>query len=154
MAIPHVLNEGKTAYHMALHGLLGLFGETAQGSTKLKKCALFEHQCIQHESTNRGHCFHVYNLRRDNHLTWTSEPGAKVKPLAVQREYLHLSVILRPRVMALLWESNPRPPALLQSSPLLTELILLRHTTIVQTHKAYVPNCNNTSSFSNATYLQ
>ena len=44
--IPHVLNEGKTVYHMALHGLLGLFGETAQGSTKLKKCALFEHQCI------------------------------------------------------------------------------------------------------------
>ena len=46
MAIPHVLNEGKTAYHMPLHGLLGLFGEAAQGSTKLKKCALFEHQCI------------------------------------------------------------------------------------------------------------
>ena len=37
MKIPHVLNEGKTAYHMPLHGLLGLFGETAQGSTKLKK---------------------------------------------------------------------------------------------------------------------
>ena len=46
MAIPHVLNEGKTVYHMPLHSLLGLFGETAQGSTKLKKCALFEHQCI------------------------------------------------------------------------------------------------------------
>ena len=46
MTIPHALNEGKTAYHMPLHGLLGLFRETAQGSTQLKKCALFEHQCI------------------------------------------------------------------------------------------------------------
>ena len=93
MKIPHVLNEGKTVYHMALHGLLGLFGETAQGSTKLKKCALFEHQCIQHKSTNYWvHYFHVYNLRRDHHLTWSSEPGAKVKLLAVQREYFHFSV--------------------------------------------------------------
>ena len=37
MTIPHVLNEGKTVYHMPLHSLLGLFGETAQGSTQLKK---------------------------------------------------------------------------------------------------------------------
>ena len=29
MTIPHVLNEGKTVYHMPLHSLLGLFGETA-----------------------------------------------------------------------------------------------------------------------------
>ena len=29
MTIPHVLNEGKTAYHMPLQGLLGLFGEAA-----------------------------------------------------------------------------------------------------------------------------
>ena len=51
---------------------------------------------------------------------------AKVKPIAVQREYLHFSVILRPSVMVRpLRESNPRPPAL-QSSALPAELILLR----------------------------
>ena len=47
---------------------------------------------------------------------------AKVQPLAVQREYLHFSVILRPRVMVESRESNPRPPAL-QSCALPTELI-------------------------------
>ena len=41
----------------------------------------------------------------------------------MQREYLHFSVILRPWVLVLPWESNPWPPAL-QSSALLTELIL------------------------------
>ena len=51
---------------------------------------------------------------------------AKVWLLAVQREYLHFSVIftfLRPSVMVRPRESNPRPPALL-SSALPTELIL------------------------------
>ena len=48
---------------------------------------------------------------------------AKVSPLAVQRKYLHFSVILRPWVMVRPWESNLRPPAL-QSNALLTELIL------------------------------
>ena len=48
----------------------------------------------------------------------------KVKPLAVQREYLHFSVILRPWVLVWPWESNLRPPAL-QSRALLTEPILL-----------------------------
>ena len=48
---------------------------------------------------------------------------AKVSPLAVQRRYLHLSVILRPWVMVRPRESNPRPPAL-QSNTLTTELIL------------------------------
>ena len=37
---------------------------------------------------------------------------AKVSPPAVQRKYLHFSVILRPRVMVRPRESNPRPPAL------------------------------------------
>ena len=37
---------------------------------------------------------------------------------AVQRQYLHFSVILRPRVLFQSPESNPRPPAL-QSSALL-----------------------------------
>ena len=50
---------------------------------------------------------------------------AKVSPLAVQRKYLHFSVILRPWVLVQPRESNPRPPAL-QSSALLTELILPR----------------------------
>ena len=49
---------------------------------------------------------------------------AKVSPLAVQRKYLHFSVILRPWVMVRPRESNPRPPAL-QSNTLPTELILL-----------------------------
>ena len=44
---------------------------------------------------------------------------AKVYPFAGQREYLHFSVLVRPR------ESNPRSPAL-QSSALPTELILPR----------------------------
>ena len=47
---------------------------------------------------------------------------AKVQPLAVQREYLHFSVILRPWVLVRPRESNPPPPAL-QSSALPTELI-------------------------------
>ena len=50
---------------------------------------------------------------------------AKVSPPAVQRKYLHFSVILRPWVMVRPRESNPRPPAL-QSNALPTELILLR----------------------------
>ena len=36
----------------------------------------------------------------------------KVEPLALQREYLHFSVILRPWVLVRSRESNPRPPAL------------------------------------------
>ena len=48
---------------------------------------------------------------------------AKVQPLAVQREYLHFSVILRPWVLVRPRELKPRPPAL-QSSALPTELIL------------------------------
>ena len=47
---------------------------------------------------------------------------AKVSPLAVQRKYLHFSVILRPWVMVQPRESNPRPPAR-QSCALPTELI-------------------------------
>ena len=50
---------------------------------------------------------------------------AKVSPLAVQRKYLHFSVILRPWVMVRPRESNPRPPAL-QSNALPTKLILPR----------------------------
>ena len=50
---------------------------------------------------------------------------AKVSPPAVQRKYLHFSVILRPRVMVRPRESIPRPPAL-QSNALPTELILPR----------------------------
>ena len=50
---------------------------------------------------------------------------AKVSPLAVQRKYLHFSVILRPWVMVRPRESNPRPPAL-QSNALPTELIFLK----------------------------
>ena len=50
---------------------------------------------------------------------------AKVSPLAVQRKYLHFSVILRPWVMVRPRESNPPPPAL-QSNALPTELILPR----------------------------
>ena len=48
---------------------------------------------------------------------------AKVQPLAVQRYYLHFSVILRRWVLVRRRESNPRPP-ILQSSVLPTELIL------------------------------
>ena len=48
---------------------------------------------------------------------------AKVQPLAVQRDYLHFSVMLkRPWVMVQARESNPRPPTL-QSCALPTELI-------------------------------
>ena len=36
---------------------------------------------------------------------------AKVSPLAVQREYVHFSVILRPWVMVRPWELNTGPPA-------------------------------------------
>ena len=50
---------------------------------------------------------------------------AKIQLLAVQMEYFHFSVILRPSwVMVRPRESNPRPPAL-QSGALPTELILL-----------------------------
>ena len=51
---------------------------------------------------------------------------AKVYRLVVQREYLHLSVLLRSWVLVRPWESNLRPPAL-QSSALPTELILPQH---------------------------
>ena len=51
---------------------------------------------------------------------------AKVSPLAVQRKYLHFSVILRPWVMVRARESNSRPPAL-QSNALPTELTLPRY---------------------------
>ena len=54
---------------------------------------------------------------------------SKVLPLAVQREYLHFSVILRPWVLVRPRELNPRPPALLWSA-LPTELILPRLITI------------------------
>ena len=50
---------------------------------------------------------------------------AKVSSPAVQRKYLHFSVILRPRVIVRPRESNRRPPAL-QSNALPTELILPR----------------------------
>ena len=50
---------------------------------------------------------------------------AKVSPLAVQRKYLHFSVIIRPWVMVRPRESNSRPPAL-QSNALPTELVLPR----------------------------
>ena len=59
----------------------------------------------------------VYAIFR-GHLSY-----AKVHPPAVQREYLHFSVILRPWVMVRPQESSPRPPAL-QSSTLPTMLIL------------------------------
>ena len=50
----------------------------------------------------------------------------KVYPLAVQRKYLHFSAILRPWVLVRPRESISRPPAL-QSSAILTELILPRY---------------------------
>ena len=50
---------------------------------------------------------------------------AKVSPFAWQRQYLHFSVILRPWVLVQPQESSLRPP-ILQSSPLLTELIVSR----------------------------
>ena len=50
---------------------------------------------------------------------------AKVSPLAVQRKYLHFSVILRPWVLIRSQESNARPPVL-QSNALPPELILPR----------------------------
>ena len=56
---------------------------------------------------------------------------AKVQPLAVQRKYLHFSVILRPWVLVRPRESNPRPPAP-QSNALPTELILPR--VLVRSH--------------------
>ena len=49
--------------------------------------------------------------------------NAKVSPLALQREWLHFSIILRPWVLVRHRELNPRPSAL-QSSALPTELIL------------------------------
>ena len=49
---------------------------------------------------------------------------AKVSPLAVQRNYLHFSVILRPWVMVRPRESNLRPPAL-QSNALPTDPICI-----------------------------
>ena len=49
---------------------------------------------------------------------------AEVEPFAVQRQYLHFSVILRPGVLVQPQKSNPRPPAL-QANALPTELILL-----------------------------
>ena len=66
-----------------------------------KKALSLECQCIWHEITDWGH----YILR--------GHPShAKVEPLALQRKYLHFSVILRPWVLVRPRESNPRPPAL------------------------------------------
>ena len=45
-------------------------------------------------------------------------------PFAVQRQYLHFSVILRPGVLVQPRKLNPRPPTL-QANALPTELILL-----------------------------
>ena len=56
---------------------------------------------------------------------------AKVSPLAVQRKYLHFSVILGPWVMVRPRELNLRPPAL-QSNALPTELILPRFPELFQ----------------------
>ena len=91
-----------------------------------KKNAL--HLSVKAFSTkvNWGHHFYISCWRRDCHFTWSSEPlEAQVCPLAVQSEYLHFSVILRPRVLVRPRESNPRPSAL-QLNALPTELILSR----------------------------
>ena len=96
--------------------------------TKIKKtrCTLFECQVIQHKNANWGHYFYVSNWRRDWHLRGHLS-HAKVQPLAVQREYLHSSVIFKTLSYVLVRprESNPRPSAL-QSNALPTELILPR----------------------------
>ena len=55
---------------------------------------------------------------------------AKVYPLAVQREYLHFSVILRPWVLVWTWELNPQPPTL-QSHALLTEPTVPQYVSVV-----------------------
>ena len=57
---------------------------------------------------------HVYNLRWDCHLTWSSEPCEGQAACSAKGVPNHFSVIfLRPWVMVQLWESNLRPPALL-----------------------------------------
>ena len=70
----------------------------------LKKCTLFGCQCILHKSTNWGHYYHVSNFRRDRHFAWSSEPCkglAACRTLAVQREFLHYSVILRLKTLSI-----------------------------------------------------
>ena len=61
--------------------------------------------------------------REGNAILCGNPSHVKVKPLVVQKEYLHFSVILRPWVLVRPQESNPWPPAL-QSQALPTELTL------------------------------
>ena len=68
--------------------------------------------------------FYVCYWRRDHHFTWSSEPregpaACRAKEVPSFLSYFKTLSIGRAR------ESNPRPPAL-QSSALLTELILPR----------------------------
>ena len=75
--------------------------DTFNGWKEHKKCTLFECQCVSHESANWGD-YPVF-LRP---LLETGPPflhgrlsHAKVQPFAVQRQYLHFSVILRTWVL-------------------------------------------------------
>ena len=87
----------------------------------VKKCTLFECQSILHESTIWVHYFS--SPTGDGTAILRGHPShEKVCPLAVQRNYLHFSAILRPWVLVGPRESISRPPAL-QSSAILTELI-------------------------------
>ena len=91
----------------------------------VKKCTLFECQSILHESTIWVHYFS--SPTGDGTAILRGHPShEKVCPLAVQRKYLHFLAILRPWVLIPPRESISRPPAL-QSSAILTELILPRY---------------------------
>ena len=68
--------------------------------------------------------FYISYWRRDRHFTWSSEPREGL-PVRRAKADLHFSVILRSWVSVRPRESNPQPPAL-QSSAVLTELILLQ----------------------------
>ena len=62
------------------------------------QCTLFECQCIQQESTNWGHYFHVPNGRRDRHFTWTSEPREGLAACKANEVPSFLSYLKTPRI--------------------------------------------------------
>ena len=88
-----------------------------------KKCTLLQCQCVQHIS---GQVLIQDTIFEDTIFTFPTGFGTttlrdllsnmKVQPFAGQRQFLHLSVILRPRVMVGPWESNLRPPSLQSSN--------------------------------------
>ena len=153
MTIPHVLNEGKTAYH-ATTWSLGIVWRNSTRVNKAKKMRFIWASMYLARKYYSGTLFSWLQLETGQPFNvdiWAWREGqATCSAKGVPSFVSYFKTLSNGPALGI----KPVTSTLLQSSPLLTELILLRHTTIVQTHVTYVPNCNNTSSFRNATYLQ